>query len=251
MPLATLTLVVVADVMHPSIAASLDAIAATVVDLPFEVLIAANGIAIDQSIMTGRSFGATFVSSEGAIPPGLFLNSVLAHAKGDVVSIVPAGVTFERWWLRGVINLLERPEIGVVVPRLLDQSGTAVVSAGAIIDGGVFVNRYARMHRDATPVLEPAALVVMPIDGVSFRREILGHVGPFATDYERGLWDFDWAMRVRARQLAIAYRPDISMRTAIEPLTGRTIDERADAHRFLSSWGPALAPHLDVERFIS
>lgn len=247
MNLKTITLVVVADDQYREIGATIEAIAATVVGVPFEVLIAANGFAVDQKVMENRPFRATFMSTERLVARALFLNDVLAHAKGDIVTLFPAGIVPERWWFRGVFELLERSEVVAVAPRLLNRSGERVVAAGTIFDGSAFARRCENFERDAIPVLEPAALVTAPFDGLSIRREALQRLGAFDPAYSRTMWDFDWEMRIHAQQLAIVYRPDVSMRVDIPPATGRGSAEIDDVNRFTERWMRVLAPNSHTE----
>jgi hypothetical protein len=250
MALQNLTLLVIVDAAHGDLRTTVDAIAATVLEVPFELLVAVNGGTADPALFEGRPFGATFLTSPNVVSPPIFLNSVIAHVKGDVVTILPAGIAPERWWHRGVFELMQRPEVGVVAPRVLDDAGVRVVMAGLAAADGTIVPRYGDFERDAMPVLEPSALFLASLDGLSIRRDTLERVGAFEGAFARSLFDLDWVLRARSQDIAVAYRPDVTMRGGRMPAIGRTTEERDDARFFIERWGATLAPHVRAERFI-
>ncbi|MGB8266554.1 MAG: hypothetical protein WCE44_09555 [Candidatus Velthaea sp.] len=250
MALQTLTLIVIVGPSADGLRVTLDGIAATVTQVPYQVLVAGNGTALDQSVLAGLPFTATIVQSPAQVAPGAFLNAVLAHAKGDVVSFLPAGVRPEPWWTVGVFELLERADVGAVAPRIVDESGEQIVGTGIVAFDGVLVPRLAGLARDAMGALEPSALFFAPSTGLSVKREAFDRIGVFDAGFERTLFDLDWTLRARTSALAIVYRPDVTMRSDRPIGIGPAAHTTADARRFLDRWQAAFGTALDAQRFV-
>jgi hypothetical protein len=248
----TLTLVVISDAPDDDIRATIDAIAATVdgAAVPFQVLLVANGFAFDPALADALPLMATVISSAARMPPGALLNGVLPHAKGDVVTFLPAGYRPERWWTAGVFELLGGAHIGAVVPRIVDASGERIACTGVISEDGVLAPRLAGLGRDTIPALQPLSLFFALLGGISVRRDVFDEAGPFDEGYERTLFDLDWTLRARLKARALMYRADVTMRADRPIELGPHRHSRADAQRFLARWQPTVGTALVPERFV-
>lgn len=248
----TLTLVVLSDAPDDDMRGTIDAIAGTVdgSGVPYQVIFAANGRTLDPALSERLPFTATVISSAARIPPGALINGILPHAKGDVVTFLPAGYRPEPWWTAGVFELLSLENIGAVVPRIVDLSGERIAGTGVIAEDGVLAARLTGLGRDTIPALQPLSLFFALLGGISVRREVFDEVGAFDEGFERTLFDLDWTLRARLKARALMYRPDVTMRADRPIDLGPRRHSRADAQRFLGSWQATIGNALVPERFV-
>jgi len=248
----TLTVIVLSDAPDDDMRGTIDAIAATVegAGVPYQVILAANGLTFDPALSERLPFTATVISSAARIAPGALINGILPHAQGDVVTFLPAGYRPERWWTAGVFELLSLENVGVVVPRIVDASGERIAGTGVIAEDGVLAARLAGLGRDTIPALQPLSLFFAQLGGISVRRDVFAEVGPFDEGYERTLFDLDWTLRTRLKSRALIYRADVTIRADRPIEVGPGRHSRADAQRFLASWQATIGTALVPERFV-
>jgi len=217
------------------------------VKVPYQVIFAVNGATIDPEFFSQLPFVATSVTSAERIPPGALLNGALAQAQGDVVTFLPAGMQPEPWWTVGVFEMLERPEVGAVAPRIVDTIGTRIVTTGIVGVAGRLGLKDAGAGRDQFAALRPSAVFCAFWQGLSVRRAVFEQVGRFDEQFETSLYDLDWTLRARTQNVAVAYRPDVTMRYGGTIPFGPGAHTAADVARFRDRWQPTFGPAISLE----
>jgi hypothetical protein len=244
----TISLVVFSDGATDEFGLTTAMLAPVLANVPYQVILAANGTPIDPDFFAQLPFAATAVTSATRVPPGVLLNGALAQAKGDVVTFLPAGMQPEPWWTAGVFELLERPEVGAVAPRIVDPSGDRIVATGIVsVNGGLHL-KDAGAGRDQFSPLLPASMFCSFLAGLSIRRAVIEQVGLFDVLFETSLYDLDWTLRARAQNLAVAYRPDVTMRYGRPIPFGPGLHSAADVARFRERWQNTFGAAIELER---
>ncbi|MBI6954776.1 MULTISPECIES: glycosyltransferase [unclassified Pseudomonas] len=140
-------------------------------------------------------------------------NEGSVHARGDYLLLLDAGcVLFEPQWLSELLQLGQRPEVGMVGPKLFDNSGT-VVSAGLVLGMqataaspflGCPVNEGGYMNR-LSLVQNWSAL---SLDCLLVRRELFAELGGLDTAaLQVSLHDADLCLRARAAGYLSVWTP--------------------------------------------
>ncbi len=159
-------------------------------------------------------------------------------------------------WLHGLIEHAQRPEIGVVGPRLLYPDGR-------VQHAGVFLARRAGRHafrfypRDEPG---PFGLALTQRDVISvtgacmmIRREVFHALGGFETAHAVVNNDLDFSLRARARGFAVVYTPAVTL-IHHEMVSRAALADTYNSARFERDWGdlfragdPFFSPHFSPD----
>jgi|GEM_PF-5349864 len=243
----TISLVVLGDVAIDEFRLTAGALAPALANVPYQVIFAVNGATIDPEFFSQLPFVATSVASAVRIPLGALLNGAVAQAQGDVITFLPAGMQPEPYWTAGVFELLERRDVGAVAPRIVDPTGTRVVATGIVGVDGRLVLKDVGAGRDQFGPLRPAGVFCTFLHGLSIRRTVFDQIGGFDAQFETSLYDLDWTLRAHTQNLAVAYRPDVTMRYGGTIAFGPGAHAGADVVRFRDRWQSAFGPAIALE----
>ncbi|MFV3380500.1 glycosyltransferase [Pseudomonas sp. NY15354] len=172
------------------------------------------------------------------------LNEGSLHARGDYLLLLDAEcVVFDQQWLSELMHLGQRPEVGMVGPKVFDSSG-AVVSAGLVLgmqEGaaspflGCLVSEGGYMNR-LSLVQNWSAL---GLDCLLVRRELFVELGGLDTEnLQASLQDADLCLRARVAGYLSVWTP--YSRVAKLPLPGKDKASmqgwQADCDTFYQRW---------------
>lgn len=248
---ARFTIVTINSHVEAELRATLRAVEQSMSERTFQSLVVANGTTGGESSLSASRFESTLLRTEQPVAPGAILNCALERANREFIAFFPAGAIPEPYWYVATAAAFERAEVGAVVPRILELRGQRVRACGVGVQGGHFAYSHAGLDRDAIGVLRPTILDLAPLCGLVLRRDSVTAVGGFDADYPSSLFDFDWGLRARLKGLAIAYRPDFTLRYCGPLPLGIEADERSSAERFLARWKTLFAPNLSSETFFT
>ena len=248
---ARFTIVTIASDTAGNLSATLTAIGETMTGASFQSIIVANGIEVGQAFLSKLRFQSTLLRTAAAVSPGALLNSAVERAEGEYVAFLPAGAILEPHWGVAATAAFEHAEVAGVVPRVLDGTGTLVRACGTGIRFGRLAHIHAGLQRDAVDVLRPTVLDLAPLCGFVLRRQHVATVGGYDADFPASLFDYDWTLRARLKGLAIAYRPDFTLRYDGSLPLGQEHGERSSTTHFFQRWQTVFTPHLNAETFLS
>ncbi len=160
-------------------------------------------------------------------------------------------------WLRTLVEVIRRPEVGAVGPRLLYPGGT-VQHAGIFLDGRIGRHAFAGCAADA-PGPFGLALTQRNVSAVTgacllTRRDVFERVGGFDERLDIACNDVDFCLRCLDAGLLVTYTPHATL-THHESATrtGLTAREAANEALFTKIWrtrlargDPYFSPHLSL-----
>lgn len=141
------------------------------------------------------------------------LNDASRHGRGDYLLLLDAGcVLFEPQWLHELMHLGQRPEVGMVGPKLFDNSG-AVVSAGLVLGmQGTAGSPFLGCSVSEDGYMNRLALVqnwsALSLDCLLVRRVLFDELGGLDTAVlQASLHDADLCLRARAAGYLSVWTP--------------------------------------------
>ena len=141
------------------------------------------------------------------------LNEASVAARGDYLLMLDSAcVAFDAHWLPEMMAQAQRPEVGVVGPKLCDPSG-AVVAAGLVLGlHGEADSPFVGMPRDANGYLYRLTCVqncsAVSLDCLLVRRELMQTLGGFDTHaLAASLQDVDFCLRAGEQGYLVVMTP--------------------------------------------
>jgi GT2 family glycosyltransferase len=141
------------------------------------------------------------------------LNLASHHARGEYLLLLNGNcVLFDKQWLHELMIHAQRPEVGVVGPKLLDSHG-AVVSAGLVLGmQGLVGSPFVGCAANADSYMNRLALVqswsALSLDCLLVRRDLFDEGGGLDTvALSEGLFDADLCLRVRNAGYLVVWTP--------------------------------------------
>ncbi|HEX9891971.1 MAG TPA: glycosyltransferase family 2 protein [Actinomycetota bacterium] len=186
-------------------------------------------------VLNGTNVGFAAASNRGA-----------ANAVGDHLCFLNPDALVEEGWLAPLLTVLEgRPEVGAVVPRLLNLDGT-VQETGSLVgrDGVTWA-----LGQGADPG-DPAFRFPLTVDFGSaacmvLRRTTFHRVGGFDTAFQPAyVEDVDLGLMLAAAGFVTVVEPRSSVRHGRSAVTGAARAEaliRANRNTLLDRWAGALS----------
>ena len=194
--------------------------------------------------------GATIIRNASNLGFGGASNQGAERARGRYVCFLNSDALVEPGWLPPLLETLEEPGVGAVVPMYLNENGT-LQEAGSVVDS---IGHCHMVGRDGDPRdfqyrfrreidFGSAACMLVPT-------ELFLELGGFDELFSPGYFeDTDLCFRLRERGLRTIYEP----RSRVVHLlhgsgTSESARQRMERHRglFLERWGERLArrPHV-------
>ncbi|MFN0061419.1 MAG: glycosyltransferase [Myxococcaceae bacterium] len=185
-------------------------------------------------------------------------NFAAQHAQGDVLCFLNNDVEItDPGWLKELVSWAQRPEIGIVGPKLMFPDGT-LQHAGVVVGLNGFAGHpFVGMAEDAfTAMGSPNwARNVSAVTGACLvmRREVFTGVGGFDERFVVCGSDVDLCLRVRAAGLRVAYTPharlihdESSTRRADRVPEGDFSHSVSAYGRYLEQGDPYYNPNLSL-----
>ncbi len=193
------------------------------------------------------------VVGKGVLTPRL-MNLAARAAANPVLAFLdaanlPDDPRFLSTWVRG----LSWPQVGAVVPLIVDKEGT-IHSAGLRLGAGRICGPDFHGARGSSEPLfmgvdEPHPVFAASARAMLVRRSTFELVGEFDERYAWSLFDAEWSMRLRERGLHVLVDSDVRLKTRGEPENL----SHEDAFLFLAALDaaglrvdPYTHPHLDA-----
>lgn len=155
-------------------------------------------------------------------------NEGLLRATGDVIAFIDDDVNVHVGWLSGLLQAFADPMVDAVAGRTCNQTpgeeSAGVEAIGRVLPNGDLTGNFAA---------DPGSLVAVDHGigaNMSFRREVLAHLGGFRDDF-RGIGgvreDTDVFLRLRALGRRAVFAPDAAVDHIGAPhVRGRRFDYR-------------------------
>jgi glycosyltransferase involved in cell wall biosynthesis len=184
------------------------------------------------------------------------LNQASEHARGDYLLVLDAQCAFfDEHWLGELMLQAQRPEVGVVGPKLLGRDGT--VASGALVLGlrGLAGNPFLGRVGDSS-YLDRLRLVqnwsALSLDCLLVRRELFRELQGLDTDSLQQSW-FDADLCLRARELGylVVWTPFSKVARLGMTSPSANIDQEADQQAFYQRWLPSVACDPNYNRNLS
>lgn len=194
-------------------------------------------------------------------------NHAARHARGDyLLMLSPHAVIYQADWLQGMVSHAQRPEVGIVGPRILNPQGT-ILYAGMVMGmdglaGRPFINFPAQARGYMQRLQLTQNWSAVSGNCLIVRKEVFDTVGQMeAATFTQGLQDLDLCLRVGREGYLIVGTPDSAM-VLSEPAAA----ERNEASRqaldneqksFFQKWLPKMArdqaynPNLHLNETLS
>ena len=172
------------------------------------------------------------------------LNQASQHARGEYLLLLDdACLLFDKQWLQELMQHAQRPEVGVVGPKLLDGDG-AVVSAGLVLGmHGAAGSSQVGCAANADSYMNRLRLVqnwnALALDCLLIRRALFDELQGLEADaLQHGLFDADLCLRVRTSGYLVVWTPfsKVAKVSAAEPLALCAQGLEADRDAFYERW---------------
>lgn len=228
---------------------------------PYEVLLIANG---DESTevqgwlramegLDGDQLRVVHVQSRSRAQS---LNQASEHARGDYLLLLDAECAlFDGQWLNELMTQAQRPEVGVVGPKLIGRDGK--VAAGALVLGlrGLAGNPFLGCAGDSS-YLNRLRLVqnwsALSLDCLVVRRELFRELQGLDTDSLQHSWlDADLCLRARELGYLIVWTPFSKVAQLSVTNDSPAIDRDADQQAFYQRWLSSVACDPSYNRNLS
>ncbi|QVM89950.1 glycosyltransferase [Pseudomonas entomophila] len=141
------------------------------------------------------------------------LNEGSLQARGDYLLLLDAGcVLFDDQWLAELMHLGQRPEVGLVGPKLFDDKGT-IVSAGLVLGmQGTAGSPFLGCATSADGYMNRLRLVqnwsALSLDCLLVRRDLFAELGGLdAANLQGSLFDADLCLRARTAGYLSVWTP--------------------------------------------
>ena len=177
------------------------------------------------------------------------VNLASQYARGDYLLLLDVGcVIFDRQWLNELMSHAQRPEVGVVGPKLCNSDG-AVVGAGLVLGlhgpaGSPFMGQKA----DASGYMNRLAVVqnwsAVSGDCLLVRRSLFDDLGGVEEEaYHGGLFAADFCLRVRDHGYLVVWTPYalVARLSSEDASASSVLQQGADQDAFYDRWLPRVA----------
>ena len=201
------------------------------------------GEAEAKAWLRGRADAA--IEVDGPFNWSRYNNRGAAAATGDYLLFLNDDVeAVEPGWLEAMLEHAQRPEIGLVGPRLLYPDGT-VQHAGMFLAGPAHGRHAFRRLPRAAPGYFGLAQTVRNVSALTgacllTRREVFDAVGGFDESHAVINNDLDFCLKVRERGLLCVYTPHATLLHR-ELASRAALPERYDHAGFVARWRDAFA----------
>ncbi|MBF8722109.1 glycosyltransferase [Pseudomonas guariconensis] len=172
------------------------------------------------------------------------LNLGSEQALGDYLLLLDVGCAlFDPQWLHELMSQGQRPEVGIVGPKLYARDGTAAPSALVLGLGGPAGNPFAGNAADAESYLGRLCLVqnwsALSLDCLLVRRELFNELhGLDVQALQQSWFDADLCLRVREAGYLVVWTP---FSRVARMLPSALSKEAADQQTFYRRWLPSVA----------
>lgn len=187
------------------------------------------------------------------------LNEASFSARGEYLLMLDtACIAIESGWLTELMAQAQRPEIGVVGPKLCDASGN-VSGAGMVLGlHGEAASPFVGLPVDASGYMHRLVCTqnwsALSLDCLLVRREVMQAVGGFDVEgLQEGLQDVDFCLRVGEQgYLVVMTSSALIARLSRQPDSAERVrDKRADSEVFQGRWLARLARDPAYNRNLS
>lgn len=215
----------------------------------YEVLLIASGDEPAEvhnwlAAMKGVGSDQLRVLEVGAPGRAASLNSASEQARGDYLLFLDVGCAlFDPQWLHELMSQAQRPEVGVVGPKLYARDGTAASSALVLGLCGPAGNPFAGNAADAESYLDRLRLVqnwsALNLDCLLVRRELFNELhGLDSQTLEQSWLDADLCMRVREAGYLVVWTP---FSRVVQMSLSAPGKEAGDQQAFYQRWLASVA----------
>ncbi|HDS1734461.1 glycosyltransferase [Pseudomonas hunanensis] len=166
------------------------------------------------------------------------------HAYGDYLLLFDVGCAlFDAQWLHELMSQAQRPEVGIVGPKLYARDGTAGPSALVLGLNGPAGNPFAGNAADAESYLGRSRLVqnwsALSLDCLMIRRELFNELQGLDTQALQQSWfDADLCLRVREAGYLVVWTPFSRVARMASSAPSK---EHVDQQAFYQRWLPTVA----------
>ncbi|MGH8380255.1 glycosyltransferase [Pseudomonas sp.] len=188
--------------------------------------------------------------------PVLF-NRAAAHARGSYLLLLDVScMIFDGQWLSELMSQAQRPEVGVVGPKLCNSDG-AVVGAGLVLGlhgpaGSPFIGQKVGVggYMNRLSVVQNWSAV--SLDCLLVRRSVYDDLaGMDEQAYQHALFDADFCLKVRDHGYLVVWTPfALVARLPAQDLPGLAQPQR-DQDAFYDRWLPRVANDPAYNRNLS
>ncbi|PSS56351.1 glycosyltransferase [Pseudomonas sp. BBP2017] len=170
------------------------------------------------------------------------LNQASLEARGDYLLLLDSGcLLFDSQWLHELMHQAQRPEVGLVGPKLLDSKGE-VVSAGLALGlGGTACSSFLGCAATAGGYMSRLSLVqnwsALSLDCLLVRSELFKELqGLDTVTLQSALFDADLCLRAHELGYLVVWTP--FSRVARQPIADNwvTVKGEADQAAFFQRW---------------
>lgn len=172
------------------------------------------------------------------------LNLASQHALGDYLLLLDAHcLLFDSQWLQELMQHAQRPEVGVVGPKLLDTSGS-VLSAGLVMGmQGACASAFFGCAANAESYMNRLRMVqnwsAVSLDCLLIRRDVFEQLeGLEAAALQYQLFDADLCLRARAIGYLVVWTPysKVAKLPATDSLAAAAGSLESDRDAFYERW---------------
>lgn len=177
------------------------------------------------------------------------LNQASQQAMGDYLLLLDDScLLFDNQWLHEMMHHGQRPEVGVVGPKVLDTSGS-VVSAGLVVGmqgtaGSAFFGRAANADSYMNRLCLVQNWSAVSLDCLLIRRDLFDELGGLETaTLQHGLFDADLCLRARTSGYLVVWTPfsKIARLPCSNEVVASVESVEADREAFYERWLPWVA----------
>lgn len=228
----------------------------------YEVLLVARGnepVELQNWLMAMKSLQSAQLRALdlGVLGIAASLNHAAEYAYGDYLLLLDVGCAlFDSQWLQELMCQAQRPEVGVVGPKLYAGDGTAASSALVLGLAGVAGNPFAGSPADGDSYLDRLRVVqnwsAVSLDCLLVRRELFIELQGLDTQaLQQAYFDADFCLRVREAGYLVVWTPFSKVARLNASTAARRIeDERVFYQRWLADVAndPAYNKNLSLKQ---
>lgn len=230
------SIVIVTHNSWPEVDRCLESVFANAPEMPFEVILLDNASTDDTvESVRGRWPAVQLITSETNHGYGRAVNLAVAKSVGKTLVLLnPDTVIYDVGFFARLIEAAERPGVGVVGPRLVNDDGMPLPSARRFPDPFRLIGEALRLHK-LLPSRVRAQLLLgtywdqaesRDVDWICgachvLRREVWDEVGPLTEATFCGFDDFDYCLRARRAGLRTWIVGDVELQHSVSTSVNR------------------------------
>ncbi|MBF4207561.1 glycosyltransferase [Pseudomonas donghuensis] len=184
-------------------------------------------------------------------------NQASEQARGNYLLLLDAGcMMFDAQWLTEMMSQAQRPEVGIVGPKMCNSSGM-IVSAGLLLGlhgpaGSPFFAQMVDSSGYMNRLVAVQNLSAVSADCLLVRRELFEELGGLESEaFKSQLFDADLCLRVRDQGYLVVWTPfSLVARESTESSADPSLKKR-DQHAFYQRWLPRVANDPAYNRNLS